>query len=144
MNVAKKQNARTEKASIFTSPRMRRLVWLRLYRNRYIYLMILPVIVYFILLKYVPMWFLRLRAYTVERVTGTLKATARIAENLNFFCKTGGSAAGYAARRGGSVFRRSARGYRQVAVALDFFIKGERHPYLPAPAPGWDERHFPG
>ena len=63
MNVAKKQNARTEKASIFTSPRMRRLVWLRLYRNRYIYLMILPVIVYFILLKYVPMWFLRSAFY---------------------------------------------------------------------------------
>ena len=92
----------------------------------------------------VPMWFLRLRAYTVERVTGTLKTAARIAENLNFFCKTGGSAAGYATRRGGSVFRRSARGYRQVAAALDFFIKGERHPYLPAPASGWDERHFPG
>ena len=42
---------------------MRRLVWLRLYRNRYIYLMILPVIVYFILLKYVPMWFLRSAFY---------------------------------------------------------------------------------
>ena len=63
MNVAKKQNARTGNASIFTSPRMRRLVWLRLYRNRYIYLMILPVIVYFILLKYVPMWFLRSAFY---------------------------------------------------------------------------------
>ena len=63
MSVAKNLQPGTNSDSFFASARTRKLVWLRLYRNRYIYLMILPVIVYFILLKYVPMWFLRSAFY---------------------------------------------------------------------------------
>ena len=63
MSVAKNLQPGTKSDSFFASARTRKLVWLRLYRNRYIYLMILPVIVYFILLKYVPMWFLRSAFY---------------------------------------------------------------------------------
>lgn len=39
--------------------RVRRRIW----RNRYIYLMILPVIVYLALFKYMPMWFLKTAFY---------------------------------------------------------------------------------
>ena len=47
------------KESIFNSKRMRARVRQNIWRNRYIYLMVLPVVIYFVLLKYMPMWFLR-------------------------------------------------------------------------------------
>ncbi len=56
--------------NIFTSARTRKLVGLRIWRNRYIYLMILPVLLYFILLKYLPMWFLRSAFYDYKLLKG--------------------------------------------------------------------------
>ncbi len=56
--------------NIFTSARVRKLVGLRIWRNRYIYLMVLPVLLYFILLKYLPMWFLRSAFYDYKLLKG--------------------------------------------------------------------------
>lgn len=70
MSVAEKHNVKGTRENIFNSARVRHLVGLRLYRNRYIYLMILPVVVYFILLKYVPMWFLRSAFYDYKLLKG--------------------------------------------------------------------------
>lgn len=70
MNVAEKRSVKPAHENIFNSKRVRHLVGLRLYRNRYIYLMILPVIIYFILLKYVPMWFLRSAFYDYKLLKG--------------------------------------------------------------------------
>ena len=70
MSVAEKRSVKGTRENIFNSARVRHLVGLRLYRNRYIYLMILPVVVYFILLKYVPMWFLRSAFYDYKLLKG--------------------------------------------------------------------------
>ena len=70
MSVAEKHSVKGTRENIFNSARVRHLVGLRLYRNRYIYLMILPVVVYFILLKYVPMWFLRSAFYDYKLLKG--------------------------------------------------------------------------
>ena len=59
-----------QKQNIFRSKRARHMVWQRIVRNRYIYLMILPVIVYFILFKYMPMWFLRSAFYDYKLLRG--------------------------------------------------------------------------
>ena len=56
--------------NIFTSSRARQLVKLRFWRNRYIYLMVLPVILYFALFKYLPMWFLRSAFYDYKLLKG--------------------------------------------------------------------------
>jgi len=56
--------------NIFNSARVRKLVKLRMWRNRYIYLMILPVLIYFILFKYLPMWFLRTAFYDYKLLKG--------------------------------------------------------------------------
>ena len=40
-------------------PKKLRLIRNRIWRSRYIYLMILPVLAYFIIFKYTPMWFLK-------------------------------------------------------------------------------------
>lgn len=70
MSVAKQRGVRPNRETIFNSRRVRKLVGLRIYRNRYIYLMILPVVVYFLLLKYMPMWFLRSAFYDYKLLKG--------------------------------------------------------------------------
>lgn len=45
-------------------------VWQNLVRNRYIYLMILPVLVYLVLLRYMPMWFMRSAFYDYKLLRG--------------------------------------------------------------------------
>lgn len=45
---------------------IRRNIW----RNRFIYLMVLPVVVYLILLKYMPLWFLRISLYDYRLLRG--------------------------------------------------------------------------
>lgn len=52
-----------QKNNIFNSSKARTQVKNRIWRNRYIYLMVIPVIAYLILLKYMPMWFLRSSFY---------------------------------------------------------------------------------
>lgn len=69
MSVAK-PGVKPPKQTIFHSERTRRMVWQRIVRNRYIYLMILPVIVYFVLFKYMPMWFLRSAFYDYKLLRG--------------------------------------------------------------------------
>ena len=52
MSLAKTQN-------IFNSAKVRHRVNTRIWRNRYIYLLVIPVIIYMILLKYMPMYYQR-------------------------------------------------------------------------------------
>ena len=59
-----------QKQTILNSPLERKRVGLRIWRNRYIYMMILPVIVYLVLLKYMPMWFLRSAFYDYKLLRG--------------------------------------------------------------------------
>ena len=47
-----------------------RLIRNRIWRSRYIYLMILPVLAYFIIFKYTPMWFLRSAFYDYKLLRG--------------------------------------------------------------------------
>ncbi len=42
----------------------------RLWRNRWMYMMVIPVMVYFLLLRYVPMWFLRISLYDYKLLKG--------------------------------------------------------------------------
>lgn len=70
MSVVNERSVKPAHENIFNSKRVRHLVGLRIYRNRYIYLMILPVIIYFILLKYIPMWFLRSAFYDYKLLKG--------------------------------------------------------------------------
>ncbi len=70
MHSAPKSGVGMAKGNIFTSPRVRQLVGIRIWRNRYIYLMVVPVVVYFILLKYMPMWFLRSAFYDYKLLKG--------------------------------------------------------------------------
>ena len=57
-------------ATVFNSPLVRKRVKTRIWRNRYIYLMVIPVVVYLILLKYLPMWFLRASFYDYKLLRG--------------------------------------------------------------------------
>lgn len=59
-----------KRETILNSPRVRRQAALKLYRNRYIYLMVLPVVVYLVMLKYMPMWFLRSALYDYKLLRG--------------------------------------------------------------------------
>lgn len=52
-----------KKETILNSPKARHRVKSRIWRNRYIYLMVIPIVIYLILLKYMPMWFLRSSFY---------------------------------------------------------------------------------
>ncbi len=56
--------------NIFNSSRQRTLVRNRIWRSRYIYLMILPIVAYFIIFKYIPMWFLRSAFYDYKLLKG--------------------------------------------------------------------------
>lgn len=60
--------AKTE--TVFNSARVRRRVKTRIWRNRYIYLMVIPVIVYMILLKYMPMYYLRASFFDYKLLKG--------------------------------------------------------------------------
>ena len=62
-NTSSKRTSGAHRETIFNSARIRRLVLNRIWRSRYIYLMILPVLAYFIIFKYTPMWFLRSAFY---------------------------------------------------------------------------------
>ncbi len=42
----------------------------RLWRNRWMYMMVIPVMIYFLLLRYVPMWFLRISLYDYKLLKG--------------------------------------------------------------------------
>lgn len=70
MTSAKDRRSKTPKETIFNSAHVRHVVAGRLYRNRYIYLMILPVVIYFLLFKYLPMWFLRSAFYDYKLLKG--------------------------------------------------------------------------
>lgn len=69
MSVVRK-DSRARRENLFNSSRVRHVVWQRIYRNRYIYLMILPVVVYFVLFRYMPMWFLRTAFYDYKLLKG--------------------------------------------------------------------------
>ena len=48
----------------------RKKVMNQLWRSRYIYLMVLPVLIYLILLKYMPLWFFRISFYDYRLLRG--------------------------------------------------------------------------
>ena len=56
--------------SIFTSARARKRVMNNIWRNRYIYMMVIPVLVYMALFKYLPMYFLRASFYDFKLLKG--------------------------------------------------------------------------
>ena len=58
------------KRTVFNSKQVRARVLQNIWRNRYIYLMVIPVVVYFVLLKYMPMWFLRSAFYDYKLLRG--------------------------------------------------------------------------
>lgn len=59
-----------KRPSIINSPKERKRVLTRLHRNRFIYLMVFPVVVYLILFKYLPMWFLRSAFFDYKLLKG--------------------------------------------------------------------------
>ena len=48
----------------------RKYIGRQFWRNRYIYLMILPVVAYFVIFRYVPMWYLRVAFYDYKLLRG--------------------------------------------------------------------------
>ena len=68
MEPVSRQNNR--KTRTVNTPSQFRLVRNRIWRSRYIYLMILPVLAYFIVFKYTPMWFLRSAFYDYKLLKG--------------------------------------------------------------------------
>lgn len=70
MAVNRTTNGQKAKQTIFNSKRVRLRVRQNIWRNRYIYLMVIPVIIYFALLKYMPMWFLRSAFYDYKLLRG--------------------------------------------------------------------------
>ena len=56
--------------NVFTSARARKRVWNNIWQNRYIYMMVIPVLVYMALLKYLPMYFLRTAFYDYKLLKG--------------------------------------------------------------------------
>lgn len=66
-------NAKKEKkpsVNLFNSPRVRKQVKNRIWQNRYIYLMVIPVLVYMVLFKYLPMYYLRASFYDYKLLKG--------------------------------------------------------------------------
>ena len=59
-----------KKANLFNSAQVRKTVSIRIWRNRYIYLMVLPVVIYLLLLRYMPLWFLRTSFYDYKLLKG--------------------------------------------------------------------------
>lgn len=58
------------KENIFTSTSFRKRVANRLWRDRYIYMMVIPVLIYMALLKYMPMYYLRASFYDYKLLKG--------------------------------------------------------------------------
>ena len=63
-------NTKKPSGNIFNSPSVRKKVKNRIWQNRYVYMMVIPVIVYMILLKYLPMYFLRSAFYDYKLLKG--------------------------------------------------------------------------
>ncbi len=63
MSLAKSEN-------LFNSARIRKRVRTRIWQNRYIYMMVIPVLVYMLLFKYLPMYFLRASFYDYKLLKG--------------------------------------------------------------------------
>ncbi len=59
-----------KKATVLISPLARKRITNRIWRNRYIYLMVIPVVVYLVLLKYMPLWFLRSSFFDYKLLKG--------------------------------------------------------------------------
>ena len=55
---------------MFTSPVVRKRVANQIWQNRYIYMMVIPVLVYLALFKYMPMYFLRASFYDYKLLKG--------------------------------------------------------------------------
>jgi len=70
MSVNVNTTSKKPKQTIFNSKRVRSRVKQNLWSNRYIYLMVIPVVIYFVLLKYMPMWFLRSAFYDYKLLRG--------------------------------------------------------------------------
>lgn len=60
----------TKSENIFNSARIRKRVRTRIWQNRYIYMMVIPVLVYMLLFKYLPMYFLRASFYDYKLLKG--------------------------------------------------------------------------
>ena len=60
----------TRKENVLNSARARKRVRNRIWQNRYIYLMVIPVLIYMILLKYLPMYYLRAAFYDYKLLKG--------------------------------------------------------------------------
>ena len=60
----------TRKENLLNSARTRKRVRNRIWQNRYIYLMVIPVLIYMILLKYLPMYYLRAAFYDYKLLKG--------------------------------------------------------------------------
>ena len=56
--------------NIFNSSMKRRQIRNQIWQNRYIYLMVIPVMVYLILFKYMPMYYLRASFYDYKLLKG--------------------------------------------------------------------------
>ena len=54
---------KAKKERLWNSPALRRRVSNRVWQNRYIYMMVIPVVIYLLLLRYMPLWFLRSSFY---------------------------------------------------------------------------------
>jgi len=59
-----------KRQTVFNSPLTRKRVSTRIWRNRYIYMMVIPVVVYLLLLRYMPLWFLRSSFYDYKLLKG--------------------------------------------------------------------------
>ncbi len=59
-----------KKTTVFNSGPVRRQVANRIWRNRYIYMMVIPVVIYLVLLRYYPLWFLRSSFYDYKLLKG--------------------------------------------------------------------------
>lgn len=59
-----------KKGSLFNSPSIRKRVANNIWQNRYIYMMVIPVLVYMVLFKYLPMYFLRASFYDYKLLKG--------------------------------------------------------------------------
>ena len=64
-----KSGARRKNHSIFT-PAGRKYICRRIWMNRYMYLMILPIVAYFVIIRYIPMWYLRIAFYDYKLLKG--------------------------------------------------------------------------
>jgi putative aldouronate transport system permease protein len=62
--------AKKTKDTVFNSSSMRKRVFNNIWLNRYIYMMVVPVLIYMVLFKYLPMYFLRASLYDFKLLKG--------------------------------------------------------------------------